>query len=132
MVYEKICPVRGKYNVMDRNELLRFFLTQRRKNLNICKNCKKNNCYSCNKINFIKSELERNAFFSKDLGPMGDAMPRQPVLWQVFDNYQKKPNTLFKNEFKFRIFIEKKVFSYHLVKKYDFLDNKIIEIYNDE
>ena len=41
MVYEKICPVRGKYTVMDRNELLRGFLTQRKKNLNICKNCKK-------------------------------------------------------------------------------------------
>ena len=45
---------------------------------------------------------------------------------------KKNPNSLFKNEFKFRIFIEKKVFSCHLVKKYDFLDNKIIEIYNDE
>ena len=91
MVYEKICPVRGKYTVMDRNELLRFFLTQRRKNLNICKNCKKKQLLQLYKFNFIKSELERNAFFSKDLGPMGDAMPRQPVLWQVFDNYQKKP-----------------------------------------
>ena len=55
-------------------------------------------------------------------------MPRQPVLWQVFDNYQEKLN----NEFKFKIFVEKKVFSYHLVKKYDFVNNKIIEIYNDE
>ena len=45
---------------------------------------------------------------------------------------KKKPNTLFKNEFKFRIFIEKKVFSFHSVRKYDFLDNKIFEIYNDE
>ena len=96
--------------------------------MNICKNCKKDNCYSCNKFDFIKNELERNAFFSKDLGPKGDAMPCQPVLWQVFDNYQKKLN----NEFKFKIFIEKKVFSYHLVKKYDFVNNKIIEIYNDE
>ena len=90
MVYEKICPVPGKYTVMDRNELLSFFLTQRRKNLNICKNCKKKQLLQLYKFNFIKSELERNAFFSKDLGPMGDAMPPQPVLWQVFDNYQKK------------------------------------------
>ena len=109
-----------------------FLFNAKKKEFKYLQELQKNNCYSCNKINFIKSELERNAFFSKDLGPMGDAMPRQPVLWQVFDNYQKKPNNLFKNEFKFRIFIEKKVFSYHLVKKYDFLDNKIIEIYNEE
>ena len=110
MVYEKICPVREKYNVMDRNELLNSFLTQRRKNLNIFKNCKKNNRYSCNKINFIKIELERNAFFSKDLGPKGDAMPRQPVLWRVFDNYQKNRTLYLKMNLKLEFLLKKRFF----------------------
>ena len=95
---------------MDRNELLRVFLTQRKKNLNICKNCKKNNCYSCNKINFIKSELERNAFFSKDLGPMGDAMPHQPVLWQVFENYQKTGRIYLKMNLNLEFLLKKRFF----------------------
>ena len=43
----------------------------------------------------------------------------------------KKKKTNNKNEFKFGLYIEKKVFSYFLVKKYDFVNNKIIEIYNE-
>ena len=31
MVYEKICPVRGKYTMMDCNELLSFFFNVKKK-----------------------------------------------------------------------------------------------------
>ena len=76
-------------------------------------------------------KLKEMHFFQKILDDgWCDALPT--CLMAGFWELSKNPNNLFKNEFKFRIFIEKKVFSYHLVKKYDFLDNKIIEIYNDE
>ena len=41
MVQQKVCPVRGEYAVMNRQELLAFFLEKRRENINFCKNCKK-------------------------------------------------------------------------------------------
>ena len=128
MVQQKVCPVRGEYAVMNRQELLAFFLEKRRENINFCKNCKKDDCYSCNRFLYIRDQLEKNAFFTRDFVPKKDPMLRQPVLWQVFDDLKKKTND--KNEFKFRLYIEKKVFSFFLVKKYNFVDNKIIEIYN--
>ena len=54
----------------------------------------------------------------------------QPVLWQVFINF-KTPNIFDKNIFKFRIFIEKKVFCHILIKDFNFKENKIVEIYKN-
>ena len=52
-------------------------------------------------------------------------------MWQVFDNFDKKTNNLDENIYRFRIYIEKTVLSDYLVKKYDFVNNKIIEIYEN-
>ena len=74
------------------------------------------------RFNYICNQLEKNAFFEKQ------DWPRQLVLWQVFDDFDKKMNTLDENIYRFPIYIEKTVLSDYLVKKYDFVNNKIIEI----
>ena len=91
----------GNYFILNRKELLLFFLKQKRINNILCKCCKEKYCYICNRFAFIKEELLKNGFFEK----MPDG--QQPVLWQVFNNF-KTPNRADKNFFKFRIFIEKK------------------------
>ena len=90
------------YFILNRKELLLFFLKQKRTNI-LCKCCKRKYCYICNRFAFIKEELLKNGFFEK----MPDG--QQPVLLQVFNNF-KTPNRADKNIFKFRIFIEKKSF----------------------
>ena len=55
--------------------------------------------------------MEKNAFFERQ-----DWL-RQPILWQIFDDFSKKPNNLDKNTYRFRIYIEKTVLSDFLVKK---------------
>ena len=67
--------------------------------------------------------MEKNAFFEKQ------DWPRRPILWQVFDDFIKKPNNLDENIYKFRIYIDKTVLSKFLVKKYDFINDKIIELF---
>ena len=74
------------------------------------------------RFNYICNQLEKNAFFEKQ------DWPRQLVLWQVFDDFDKKTNNLDENIYRFPIYIEKTVLSDYLVKKYDFVNNKIIEI----
>ena len=112
----------GNYFVLNRKELLLFFLKQKRINNILCKCCKEKYCYICNRFAFIKEELLKNGFFEK----MPDG--QQPVLWQVFNNF-KTPNRADKNIFKFRFFIEKKVCCNFLIKDFDFNENKITEIY---
>ena len=56
---------------------------------------------------------------------------RQPILWHVFDDFIKKQNNLDENIYKFRIHIEKTVLSNFLVKRYDFINDKIIEIFEN-
>ena len=125
---QKVCPVRGEYFVMNRQELLGFFLQKRRNNTILCKNCKK--CYNCNRFEYIKEQLEKNAFFERQLGPKQEPWSRQPVLWQVFD-FKKTSNKFDKNTYKFKIYIEKTVISNFLVKKFDFKNDEIIEIFNE-
>ena len=48
-----------------------------------------------------------------------------------FGDFIKKPNNLDENIYKFRIYIEKTVLSNFLVKKYDFINDKIIEIFEN-
>ena len=105
MVQQKVCPVRA---LLNRQELLAFFLEKRRENINFCKNCKKDDCYSCNRFLYIRDQLEKNAFFTRDVGPKKDPMPRQPVLWQVFDNFQKKKSI--KMNLNFVYILKEKIF----------------------
>ena len=51
----------------------------------------------------MKTELQKNAFFEKQ------DWPRQPVLWQIHDNFNKEPNKYDKNVYRFRIYIERTV-----------------------
>ena len=126
---QKVCPVRGEYFVMNRQELLGFFLQKRRNNTILCKNCKK--CYNCNRFEYIKEQLEKNAFFERQLGPKQEPWPHQPVLWQVFNDLKKTSNKFDKNTYKFKIYIEKTVISNFLVKKFGFKNDEIIEIFNE-
>ena len=49
------------------------------------------------------------------------------MLWQIFDNFEKEPNKYDKNIYRFRVYIERTVKSDVLIKKLDFVNNKIIE-----
>ena len=68
--------------------------------------------------------MNKNAFFVRDTGPKNELWPKQPILWQVFDNKELEK----KNEFNFKIYIHKKFKSGFLIKKFDFKKNEIIEI----
>ena len=111
-MHQKSCS-KGNYYILNRQELLRFLIEKRRINTILCNRCKKDECYSCNRFNYIRNQLEKNAFFEKQ------DWPRQPVLWQVFHDFNKKTNNLDKST----------VLSNFLVKKYDFENDKIIEIF---
>ena len=65
MVQQKVCPVRGEYAIMNRQELLAFFLEKRKENINFCKNCKKGDFYSCNRFLYIRDQLEKKCVFYK-------------------------------------------------------------------
>ena len=58
-------------------------------------------------------------------------MAPQPILWQVFDNFLKEPNNLDKNTYEFTIYIHETILSNFLVKRYDFKNDKTIEIFNE-
>ena len=127
---QKICS-KGEYYIMNRQELLGFFLQKKRINTILCGRCRKDDCCNCNKFNYIREQLEKNAFFERQYGPKSEPWPCQPILWQVFDDFLKEPNNLDKNTYKFRIYIHKTVLSNFLVKRYDFKNDKIIEIFNE-
>ena len=122
MVEEKVCLRRGNFLVMNRQELLSFFLQTRRNKILLCNDC--NDCYNCKRFEFIREEMDKNAFFTRDIGPKMEPWPKQPILWQVFDNEDFK-----KNEFNFKIYIHKKLLSDFLIKKFDFEKNQIIEVF---
>ena len=111
----------GNHSILNHQELIGDFLEKRRINSNICGCCEKANCNDCNRFNYIRNQLEKNAFFEIQ------DYPRQPILWQFFDDFDKVPNNLHKNVYRFCIYIEKTVLSNVLVKKYDFKNDKIIE-----
>ena len=125
---QKVCQRRGEFFIMNLQELLGFFLKEKRNNTILCGNCKKEDCYNCNRFEYIKEQLEKNAFFERQLGPKQEPWPRQPVLWQVFNDFKKTSNKFDKNTYKFKIYIEKTVISNFLIKKYNFINNSIIEI----
>ena len=65
MVAEKVCPPRGKFLVMNRHELLGFSLQTRRNKRLLCNDC--NDCYNCKRFEFIKEEMDKNAFLLETL-----------------------------------------------------------------
>ena len=70
---------------------------------------------------YIREQLEKSTYFE------AQDWPRQPILWQVFDKFDKPPNCQ-KNIYRLRIYIERTVKSNSFVKKNDFENDKIIEI----
>ena len=60
-----------------------------------------------NRFYYIQNELEKNAFFEKQIGPKKEPWPCQPILWQVFHDFNKNQNNLDKNTYKFRTYIHK-------------------------
>ena len=111
----------GHYSIMNRQEVLSWFLGKRRENQNACKRCQKSGCHTCHRFEYIREQLQKNAFFE------AQDWLRQPVLWQIFDSFEKELNKYDKNIYRFRVFIERTVKSDVLKKKSDFVNNKIIE-----
>ena len=102
------------------------FFQKRRINTILCGRCQKDDCYDCNRFNFIRTI--RKKCFEKQIGPKNhEPWPHQPVLWQVFDDFNKKPNQVDKNTYRFRSFIEKSFIKFFSKKKKDFINDKIIE-----
>ena len=64
---QKVCPRRGTFFIMNRQELLSFFLQTRKNKKLLCNDY--NNCYNCKRFEFIKEELNKNAFFVREIEP---------------------------------------------------------------
>ena len=47
-----------------------------------------------NSFYYIRNQLEKNAFFETQIGPKKKPWPRQPILWQVFHDFNKNQNNL--------------------------------------
>ena len=111
----------GYYSILNRQEVLSWFLGKRRENQNVCGRCQKSDCYTCNRFNYIRTQLEIKAYFE------AQDWLHQPVLWQIFEDFNKEPNRYDKNIYRFHIYIGRTVRSDFLVKKIDFVNNEIIE-----
>ena len=59
---QKSCS-KGEYYIMNRQELLGFFLQKRKNNTILCGRCQKDDCYGCNRFNYIREQLKKNHFF---------------------------------------------------------------------
>ena len=110
------------YLILNRHEIISWLLDKRGENQENWGRCQKAGCYVCNKFNYIKTELQKNAFFFE----IRD-WPRQPVLWQIHDNFNKELNKYDKNIYRFRIYTERTVKSDYLIQKYDFANDVILE-----
>ena len=53
------------YLILNRHEIISWLLDKRGENQENCGHCQKVGCYVCNKFNYIKTELQKNAFFLK-------------------------------------------------------------------
>ena len=67
----------GYYSILNRQEILSWFLDKRREIQNVCGRCQKSDCYTCNRHDYIRAQLEKNAYFK------AQNRPRQPILWQI-------------------------------------------------
>ena len=109
------------YLILNRQEIISWLLDKRRENQENCGRCQKGGCYVCNRFNYIKTELEKNAFFEKQ------DKPRQPVLWKIHDNVNKEPKKYDKSIYRFRIYFERTVKGDYLIQKYDFVNDVILK-----
>ena len=62
---QKICS-KGEYYIMNRQELLGFFLQKKRINTILCGRCQKDDCCNCNRFNYIREQLGKKMPFSKN------------------------------------------------------------------
>ena len=109
------------YLILNRQEIISWLLDKRRENQENCGRCQKGGCYVCNRFNYIKTELQKNAFFEKQ------DWARLPVLWQIHDNFNKEPNKYHQNIYRFRIYIERTITSDYLIQRYDLVNDVILE-----
>ena len=109
------------YLILNRQEIISWLLDERSENQENYGRCQKAGCYVCNRFNYIKTELQKNAFFEKQ------GWPRQRVLWQIHDNFNKEPSKYDKNIYRFRIYIKRTVKSDYLIQKCDFVNDVILE-----
>ena len=77
----------GEYFILNCQEVLSWFLDKRRENQIACNFCQKAGCYVCNRFIYIREQLEKNEYLE------AQDCPRQPILWQVFDKFDKPPNS---------------------------------------
>ena len=54
------------YLILNRHEIISWILDKIEENQENCGRCQKAGCYVCNKLNYIKTELQKNAFFLKN------------------------------------------------------------------
>ena len=92
----------GYYSILNRQEVLSWFLDKRRENQNVCCRCQTSDCYTCNRFNYIRTQLEKNAYFE------AQNWSCQPILWQIFEDFKKEPNRYDENIYRFCIYIERK------------------------
>ena len=92
----------GYYSILNRQEVLSWFLDKRRENQNVCCRCQTSDCYTCNRFNYIRTQLEKNAYFE------AQNWLCQPTLRQIFEDFKKEPNRYDENIYRFRIYIERK------------------------
>ena len=53
----------GYYSILNCQELLSWFLDKRTENQNVCGRCQKSDCYTCNRFNYIRTQLEKKCLF---------------------------------------------------------------------
>ena len=57
------------YLILNHKEVISWFFDKRRENQENCGRCQKAGCYVCNRFNYIKTKLQKNAFFEKQDWP---------------------------------------------------------------
>ena len=64
---QKVCQRHGELFIMNRQELLGFFLQEKRNITILCGNCKKEDCYNCNRFEYLKEQLQKMHFLKDSL-----------------------------------------------------------------
>ena len=56
------------YFILNRQEIISWVLDKRRENQENCGRCQKAGCYVCNRFNYMKTEIQNNAFWKNKIG----------------------------------------------------------------
>ena len=59
----------GYYSILNRQEVLSWFLEKRRENENACNRYQNFDCYTCNRFDYIRTQLKNNAYFEAQEHP---------------------------------------------------------------